>query len=87
MAPEKTGWVAVTLSDTGAGIDPAVATRLFEPFVTTKREGMGLGLLVTRSIVEGPGGRIWATPNLDRGTTFTFTVPVAEKRARVSKRA
>jgi signal transduction histidine kinase len=80
VVPEKTGWVAVSVSDTGAGIDPAVATRLFEPFVTTKSEGMGLGLLVARSIVENHGGRIWATPNADCGTTFTFTLPVAEKK-------
>ncbi len=87
VAPEKTGWAAISVSDNGAGIDPAVATRLFEPFVTTKSEGMGLGLLVTRSIVESHGGRIWATPNPDRGATFTFTLPVVErKRASASRR-
>ena len=87
-APEKTGWVAVSVSDSGAGIAPAVANRLFEPFVTTKSDGMGLGLLVTRSIVESHGGRIWATPNPECGTTFTFTLPVAErKRAGASRRA
>ncbi len=88
IAPEKTGWVGVSVCDSGAGIDPAVASRLFEPFVTTKSEGMGLGLLVTRSIVESHGGRIWATPNPDGGTTFTFTLPVVEKkRASASRRA
>lgn len=87
VTPEKAGWIAVSVCDTGAGIDPAVATRLFEPFVTTKSKGMGLGLLVTRSIVENHGGRIWSTPNPDRGTTFSFTLPVAErKRAHASKR-
>jgi signal transduction histidine kinase len=87
VAPEKTGWVGVSVCDSGGGIDPAVTNRLFEPFVTTKREGMGLGLLVTRSIVENHGGRIWATPNPDHGTTFTFTLPVAErKRAGASRR-
>jgi signal transduction histidine kinase len=86
-APEKTGWVGVSVSDNGGGIHPTVANRLFEPFVTTKREGMGLGLLVTRSIVESHGGRIWAMPNPDHGTTFTFTLPVAErKRAGLSRR-
>ena len=80
VAPEKTGWVGVSVCDSGAGIDPAVANRLFEPFVTTKSEGMGLGLLVTRSIVESHGGRIWATPNPDHGTTFTFTLPVAARK-------
>jgi signal transduction histidine kinase len=88
VVPEKTGWVALSISDSGGGINPAVANRLFEPFVTTKSEGMGLGLLVTRSIVENHGGRIWATPNPDRGATFTFTLPVAErKRASRLRRA
>jgi signal transduction histidine kinase len=87
VAPEKTGWVGVSVCDSGGGIDPAVAKRLFEPFVTTKTDGMGLGLLVTRSIVENHGGRIWASPNPDQGTTFTFTLPVAEKkRASASRR-
>ena len=80
VASEKTGWVAVSVGDSGGGIDPAVAKRLFEPFVTTKTDGMGLGLLVTRSIVESHGGRIWASPNPGQGTTFTFTLPVAERK-------
>jgi signal transduction histidine kinase len=87
VAPEKAGWVGVSVCDSGGGIDPVVANRLFEPFVTTKADGMGLGLLVTRSIVESHGGRIWATPNPDQGTTFTFTLPVADrKRAGASRR-
>ncbi|MGA7869753.1 MAG: ATP-binding protein [Candidatus Binatus sp.] len=88
VAPEKTGWVALSVCDSGGGIDPAVANRLFEPFITTKSDGMGLGLLVTRSIVESHGGRIWATPNPDRGATFSFTLPVAERnRVRALRRA
>lgn len=87
VAPVKTGWVGVSVSDSGNGIDPAVAKRLFEPFVTTKSEGLGLGLLVTRSIVENHGGKIWSTSNPDRGTTFTFTLPDAKtKRAHASRR-
>jgi two-component system sensor kinase FixL len=81
ITPEKPGWILVTVCDTGGGIDPSVATRLFEPFVTTKRKGMGLGLLVTRSIVENHGGRIWSKLNPGRGSTFSFTLPVAEKRS------
>ena len=88
LAPEKPGWVGVSVCDNGKGIDPSVADRLFEPFVTTKSDGMGLGLLITRSIVENHGGRIWSTPNPDHGSTFTFTLPVAErKRAGTSRSA
>ena len=84
---EKIGWVGVSVCDSGGGIAPVIAKRLFEPFVTTKSEGMGLGLLVTRSIVESHGGRIWASPNPEQGTTFTFTLPVAErKRSSASRR-
>jgi signal transduction histidine kinase len=87
IAPEKPGWAGISVSDTGGGIEPSVANRLFEPFVTTKDNGMGLGLLVTRSIVENHGGKIWATPNPDRGTTFTFTLPLVQrKQASASKR-
>ncbi len=84
---EKIGWVGVSVCDSGGGIAPVIAKRLFEPFVTTKTDGMGLGLLVTRSIVESHGGRIWASPNPEQGTTFTFTLPVAErKRLSASRR-
>jgi signal transduction histidine kinase len=80
IAPEKQGWITTSVRDTGNGIHPSVAGRLFEPFVTSKTHGMGLGLLVTRSIVEDHGGKIIVKPNSDGGTTFTFTLPVAERR-------
>jgi C4-dicarboxylate-specific signal transduction histidine kinase len=79
IAPEKPGWIALSVGDNGSGIDRSVAGRVFEPFVTTKSGGMGLGLLVTQSIVEDHGGKIWLMPNAERGTTFTFTLPVMEK--------
>jgi signal transduction histidine kinase len=79
IAPEKPGWIALSVGDNGTGIDPSVAGRVFEPFVTTKSGGMGLGLLVTQSIVEDHGGKIWLMPNAERGTTFTFTLPLVEK--------
>jgi signal transduction histidine kinase len=88
IGPEKTGWIRVSVCDNGVGIDPSVANRLFEPFVTTKSEGMGMGLFVIRSVVHNHGGKIWATANPDHGTTFSFTLPAAQKRsAKVSKRA
>ncbi len=77
VAREKdSGWIEVSVSDTGTGVNPSVANRIFEPFVTTKPEGMGLGLLVTRTIVESHGGRIWFTSSPDSGSTFSFTLPI-----------
>ncbi len=67
--------VEIAVSDTGAGIAPEVAERLFEPFVTTKPQGMGIGLSISRSIIDAHGGRLWATPNPERGTTFHVFLP------------
>lgn len=66
--------VEVSIADTGPGISPDVAERLFKPFVTTKRQGMGVGLSICRSIVEAHGGRIWAEPNPRGGCVFFFTL-------------
>ena len=77
LAPERSGWIELSVCDTGEGVAPAIARRLFEPFTTTKANGMGLGLLVTRSIIEGHGGRLSFNPNPNGGTTFTFTLPIA----------
>jgi C4-dicarboxylate-specific signal transduction histidine kinase len=73
----RAGGVEVNVSDTGTGLAPSVAEKLFSPFVTTKAGGLGLGLAISRSIVELHGGRLWATPNAARGTTFNFWLPAA----------
>lgn len=69
--------VAVSVSDSGPGIAPAVAARLFEPFVTSKPDGMGVGLSICRSIIEAHGGTIEATPHPGGGAHFRFTLPSA----------
>ena len=72
--------VMLAVCDSGPGIDPAAEDRLFNPFVTTKPNGMGMGLSICRSIVEAHGGRIWANsdaaPGKKRGADFRFTLPV-----------
>jgi PAS domain S-box-containing protein len=69
--------VQVDVRDSGTGIDPDHRDRIFDAFHTTKPEGMGMGLAISRSIIEAHGGRLWATPNDDRGETFHFTLPTA----------
>lgn len=71
------GAAGVAVSDTGPGLPPAVLARLFDPFFTTKREGLGLGLSISRSIVEAHDGRLWAEPNAPRGARFLFVLPAA----------
>jgi PAS domain S-box-containing protein len=68
--------VLVAVRDSGVGLDPRHRDRIFDAFYTTKPEGMGMGLAISRSIVEAHGGRLWATPNDGPGETFQFTLPV-----------
>jgi len=67
--------VYVEVRDSGPGLDPSTLDRVFASFYTTKADGMGMGLSISRSIVEAHGGRLWATPNEPRGAAFRFTLP------------
>jgi signal transduction histidine kinase/ligand-binding sensor domain-containing protein len=67
--------VQVSVEDSGPGLDPNTANRIFEPFYTTKASGMGMGLSISRSILQNHGGRLWATANEGRGASFHFRLP------------
>ena len=67
--------VCVAVRDTGPGLSPESLSRLFEPFYTTKPDGMGIGLSICRSIIEAHGGRLWAARCEPRGALFQFTIP------------
>ncbi len=76
--PDQRGFVRVVVADTGPGVTPEVAEQLFTAFVSTKAEGMGLGLSICRTIVEANGGRIWMEPRAGGGTEFHFTLVSAK---------
>jgi PAS domain S-box-containing protein len=74
------GSVLVAVKDTGAGLDPSVAERMFQTFFTTKPDGLGMGLSICRSIVEAHGGRLWVSPRAPHGAEFRFTIPFRAER-------
>ena len=66
--------ILVSIADTGRGVNPQDVSRIFNPLVTTKSDGMGMGLAICRSIVEAHDGRLWVTPNTPHGAVFQFTL-------------
>jgi C4-dicarboxylate-specific signal transduction histidine kinase len=72
---DQSGDVLIAVMDVGTGLDPENMNRIYDPFFTTKPQGMGMGLAVCRSIIEAHGGRLWASPQLPHGSVFRFTVP------------
>ena len=77
--PHESEELLVAVQDSGIGVDQQNMERLFEPFYTTKPEGMGMGLRISRSIIEAHGGRLWATPNAGPGITVQFTLPIGDR--------
>jgi two-component system sensor kinase FixL len=74
----KPDTIEISVADTGTGISPEIAEHLFQPFFTTKPQGMGVGLSISRAIIEDHGGRIWIEPNPGGGTVFKITLPAIE---------
>jgi len=72
---DESDFVCLTVQDSGIGIDSKNLDRLFDAFYTTKSAGMGMGLSVSRSIIERHRGRLWAAPNDGPGATFSFSIP------------
>jgi PAS domain S-box-containing protein len=78
---ESSDNILVSIEDSGMGIEAGLSDRIFDPLFTTKANGMGMGLAICKSIIEGHGGRIWALPGSPNGTVFQFTVPTLDGRA------
>ncbi len=78
--PAQPDGVLVSVEDTGTGFDPATADQIFAPFYTTKSSGMGMGLSICKTIIEGRGGQLWAKPNQPHGAIFQFRLPGAGRK-------
>ncbi len=78
-APVESGMVELSVADTGPGISPKIAEQLFQPFITSKEKGMGIGLSICQSIVESHGGRIWAEAAAPHGAVFRIRLPAASQ--------
>ena len=79
VTPISNTHVRISVADSGPGIAPEIAEQLFQPFITTKRHGMGVGLSISRTIVEAHGGKIWVEPNPGGGTIFNFTLVIVNE--------
>jgi signal transduction histidine kinase len=75
----ESGEILISVRDSGPGLDPKSLDHLFDAFYTTKPQGLGMGLAISRSIVEAYGGRLWATANVPHGAVFQFTLPIGSE--------
>ncbi len=87
VVEEGARMLKATVRDRGVGLSGDALDKVFQPFYTTRRDGLGMGLAICRSIVEAHGGRLWAESNPDRGVTFCFTVPLYDDRGSSARQA
>jgi PAS domain S-box-containing protein len=80
LADAERSHVLITVQDSGPGLDPEALDHLFDAFYTTKPQGLGMGLAISRSIIEAHGGRLWAKANASRGALFQFTLPIRDEK-------
>jgi signal transduction histidine kinase len=73
---DEAGGIRIVVEDCGIGLSAEIADKIFQPFFTTKEQGIGMGLSISRTIVESHAGHLWATPSAPRGAIFQFTIPV-----------
>jgi two-component system sensor kinase FixL len=76
---DKLGNIIIAVQDSGTGLDKSVIDHVFEPYYTTKKEGLGMGLSISKSIITAHGGRIWTANNPEGGATFYFTLPIVKE--------
>jgi histidine kinase/DNA gyrase B/HSP90-like ATPase len=76
LAKAEGTYILIAVRDSGPGLEPPRLNRLFDAFYTTKPQGLGMGLAISRSIIEAHGGRLWAGANVPRGAVFQFTLPI-----------
>jgi signal transduction histidine kinase len=79
LADAEWSHVLIAVRDSGPGLDPKALDHLFDAFYTTKPQGLGMGLAISRSIIEAHGGRLWAKANASRGALFQFTLPIRDE--------
>jgi C4-dicarboxylate-specific signal transduction histidine kinase len=82
---QRDGWLTMEIRDRGRGCPADMADRLFEPFVTSRKEGLGIGLSISQGIVEAHGGRLWLAKNSKTGAVFRFTLPTASSSGEKAK--
>jgi len=78
--PNESQGVLVSVQDSGPGLDPKSVDHLFDAFYTTKPHGLGMGLAISRSLIEAHGGRLWAAANTPHGAVFQFTLPIGSEK-------